>query len=102
MSQMEWLILFTGYQAPGADEPPELDRLMVQKGLFLLRQMDTIPEAEAYVFHPDDFGPASYQIYHDTDELLNTHLLRETRQGGPRWWYYQATPAGREVARELA
>jgi hypothetical protein len=102
VSQLEWLILFVGYQAPGADEPPELDRLMLQKGLFLLRQAGAIPEQEAYDFRPDDFGPVSYQIYQDTDELLATHLLRETRQGGPRWWYYQATPAGRAVAADLA
>jgi hypothetical protein len=103
MSRLDWFILFAGYVAPGTTEPPELSPVEIQKGLFLLQQVAALSNAEAYDYQAYDWGPVAPEIYTDTNELLKTHLLAKSSQGPfGRFWYYQATPTGRQVAGYLA
>jgi hypothetical protein len=91
----DWLLLlFDGAQRP-------LDRVRIQKSLFLFAERSKAPAAEKYDFVPYHYGPFSFEVYPDLDVLVGQGLLRvelEEAATSPR---YSLTGSGARSVAEL-
>jgi uncharacterized protein len=91
----DWLLLlFDGAQRP-------LDRVRIQKTLFLFAERSRAPGAEKYDFVPYHYGPFSFDVYPDLDRLVQQGLLRvelEPAATSPR---YTLTGAGDRAVEDL-
>jgi len=88
----DWLLLLAAAGGEGA----VVDPIRVMKGTFLLtqelvkRQKDSPYEFVAY-----HYGPCSFDVYRDLDDLVSKGLLaREYSSASRRWPVYRVTPAG--------
>jgi hypothetical protein len=91
----DWLLLLFD----GAAQP--LDRVRIQKSLFLFAERSKASSSEKYAFVPYHYGPFSFDIYPDLDRLVAQGLLRlevETTSTSPR---YALTGAGVSAVEEL-
>ncbi len=95
MVPRDWLmLLFDGAQRT-------LDRVRIQKSMFLFAQRSKAPGTEKYDFVPYHYGPFSFDIYPDLDRLVEQGLLRrefEATSSSPR---YSLTGAGLRVVESL-
>lgn len=95
LQPIDWLLLlFDG--APGP-----LDRVRIQKSLFLFAERSKALGSEKYEFVPYHYGPFSFAIYPDLDRLVERGLLRfelEAAASSPR---YALTGAGARAVAEL-
>jgi len=92
----DWLLLLFD----GAARP--LDRVRIQKSLFLFAERSKALASEKYDFVPYHYGPFSFGIYPDLDRLVAQGLLRlelETASTSPR---YALTAAGVSAVEELS
>jgi len=91
----DWLLLlFDGSARP-------LDRVRIQKSLFLFAERSKAIGREKYDFVPYHYGPFSFAIYPDLDRLVAQGLLRlevETTSTSPR---YGLTAAGVSAVEDL-
>ena len=91
----DWLLLLFD----GAAQP--LDRVRIQKSLFLFAERSKALGSEKYDFVPYHYGPFSFDIYPDLDRLVAQGLLRlevTTTSTSPR---YALTAAGVSAVEEL-
>jgi uncharacterized protein YwgA len=89
----DWLLLMFD----GAAQP--IDRVRVQKSMFLFAQRSKAPAYEKYAFEPYDYGPFSAAIYPDLERLESSGLLRaDERSRSPA---YHLTALGRDAAQRL-
>lgn len=92
----DWLVLLFDR----AGEP--LDRVRVQKSMFLFAERSKAPAGEKYEFRPYHYGPFSSQIYRDLDQLVAEGRLRlETDHDGSGSPRYSLTGTGRRTVDEL-
>src|SRR2546427_10666025 len=77
MSSLDWLTLFAAYEGTIEEAQPQLDRLALHKGLFLLTKATDLPESEAYTFLPGPYGPDSPDLARDLDLLVGDGSLSE-------------------------
>ena len=92
MEKSDWLLLAIG---DGTIEP-----VQVQKLMFLFAKESDVPEDEAYSFVPYDWGPCSFDIYSDLDDLINSEVV--DRYSTSRGWNcYGLTEKGRQLTAEL-
>ena len=91
----DWLLLlFDGAQRP-------LDRVRIQKSLFLFAERSKALGSEKYDFVPYHYGPFSFDIYPDLDRLVEQGHLRlelEAASTSPR---YALTGAGARAVEDL-
>ena len=91
----DWLLLlFDGAAGP-------LDRVRIQKSLFLFAQRSKAPGGEKYDFVPYHYGPFSFDVYPDLDVLVGRGLVRleyEPTSTSPR---YSLTGSGAHAVEEL-
>jgi uncharacterized protein len=91
------LLLFISF-----DHPPEgVDRVRIQKGMFLFAQEAAVADGEKYQFVPYSYGPMSTQIYRDLELLVDRELIEERPVEGQSWVRYEATEKGLHRSREL-
>lgn len=91
----DWLLLLFD----GASRP--LERVRIQKSLFLFAERSKAVGSEKYDFVPYHYGPFSYAIYPDLDALVEKGLVRVepgTTSSSPR---YSLTGAGARAVEEL-
>ena len=91
----DWLLLLLD----GAQQP--LDRVRIQKSMFLFAERSKAPDSEKYSFRPYHYGPFSFDLYPDLDGLVRDGLLRQEsdpRSSSPR---YSLTSTGRQTAAHL-
>lgn len=92
MEKHDWLLLAIGN---GVIEP-----VQVQKLMFMFAQETGVPADEAYEFVPYNWGPCSFEIYSDMDDLINTGVVeRYTTNRG--WSRYGLTDEGRAKVERL-
>lgn len=72
--------------------------IQIMKGLFLIKKEQN-PE-DFYSFVPYLYGPCSFDIYRDLNELTNEGLIT-TVKSRQKWNYYRITPSGRELCKEI-
>jgi hypothetical protein len=90
----DWLLLLFH----GAGKP--VDRVRIQKAMFLFAQRSKASDHEKYEFEPYDYGPFSAAIYSDLARFEAADLIR--REGSARSPAYSLTTIGREAAGRLA
>jgi hypothetical protein len=79
-----------------------MDRVRVQKALFLFAQRSKAPDEQKYKFVPYRFGPFSWDIYPDLDRLVLAGLLTQEAVSWMSSPVYTLTRRGRTKADELA
>jgi len=91
MERSMWLMsfLFAGEQKP-------MDTIRIMKGLFIVGQESPKPLPSYYEFEPYLYGPCSFEVYGDLDELLKAGLVEEHR---PYYRSYCLTAKGTEKAK---
>lgn len=75
VSPRDWLLILLD----GADQP--LDRIRIQKAMFLFAQVSKAPAEEKYTFRPYHYGPFSFAIYPDLEDLVRLGLIRAEAAG---------------------
>lgn len=91
----DWLLLLFD----GADGP--IDRVRIQKAMFLFAQGSQAPASEKYHFEPYHYGPFSFQIYPDLATLIREGLIRGEEVPWLSTPVYSLTRLGREGVEEL-
>jgi hypothetical protein len=92
----DWLLLlFNGVRQP-------LDRVRIQKSMFLFAERSKAPDGEKYEFQPYHYGPFSFGIYPDLERLVEQGLVRlEPDPAGSGSPSYGLTGPGRERVEEV-
>lgn len=91
-------LLLACQHAAGDDERFPLDRVRLQKAVFLVTQ-GAADWADAYQYRPYNWGPFSSDLTHDTDALVAAGRLRVAP--GSRYGRYVTTDAGEAEAEQL-
>jgi hypothetical protein len=88
----DWLLLLLA----GAPEP--IDRVRIQKAMFLFAERSKAPADQKYAFEPYHYGPFSFAIYPDLATLQGEGLIQAEVRGWTRSPSYSLTPAGSDRA----
>lgn len=91
----DWLLLLFD----NADRP--IDRVRIQKAMFLFAQRSKAASSEKYNFQPYHYGPFSFEIYPDLEKLIAEGLVRGEQVPWLSTPVYSLTALGREQARGL-
>jgi uncharacterized protein YwgA len=91
----DWLLLLL------AEASDPLDRVRIQKSLFLFSKRSKAPAEEKYIFQPYLYGPFSSTIYRDLDRLAEEGKVRVELHEGAASPFYRLSPTGRKAATEL-
>ncbi len=89
-SELALLTISQLAENPGEQYP--LDRIRVQKAIFLLTQRGSPAWRSLYSYYPYNWGPYSSELSSDTDALVRAGLLENVP--GARYGQYRATPHG--------
>jgi DNA-binding PadR family transcriptional regulator len=93
LSPRDWLLLLL---LTGATE--SIDRVRIQKAMFLFAERSKAPASEKYSFEPYHYGPFSFGIYPDLATLQREGLIQAEVAGWTRSPSYTLTRAGVERA----
>ena len=86
MEKRDWLVMAIGDRM--------IEPVQLQKLLFLFAQEIRPPEREQYEFVPYNWGPCSFEIYADLEELIIDGLVERLRTDRG-WFRYALTQKGR-------
>lgn len=91
MTKKDWLLLAIG---------DSLQPIQIQKILFKFSKEAAATDDEVYQFKPYNWGPCSFDIYDDLQQLREDGLIESvpTSRG---WSVYHTTSSGVEVANRL-
>ncbi len=96
LSPRDWLLLLF------LEAPKAIDRVRIQKALFLFAKRSNAPEDQKYDFEPYNYGPFSFQIYPDLGSLVSGGALRAESVPWMNTPLYAVTDEGSSRAREIA
>ena len=91
------LLLCSG-QAATQDGPYPLDRIRMQKAVFLLTQRGAPEWAELYTYRPYDWGPYCRELTEDLNLLASNGLLRESPAQRSRYGQFMLSEQGQQLA----
>ena len=95
LSRRDWLL----FLFDGADLP--LDRVRIQKAMFLFAERSKAPAEQKYSFEPYNYGPFSFEIYPDLDWLSEQGHLAQAPVPWMSSPVYSLTAKGREAAKQV-
>jgi uncharacterized protein len=98
LTKRDWLILLLAYKG---EHGSALDPVRIQKGIFLMSQEGVIPKAERYEFEPYHYGPYSFELRGDADNLVRQDLADKLAVSGYTWGRYRLTDEGIDYATKL-
>lgn len=87
--------------AKGDAEAHPLDRIRMQKAVFLLIQRGSESWRHLYTYRPYDWGPYSGQLQADLDMLMFDGSLRVAPVAGRRYGCFETTATGEDRAEDL-
>jgi uncharacterized protein len=99
MNRTDLALLLMSHVAGSPAESYPLDRIRVQKGVFLLTQRGNPAWRPLYTYRPYNWGPYSSQLAIDTDAMLSRGYLESVP--GARHGQYRTTATGEDRARQL-
>ncbi len=100
MRSMDLPLLLASDEARTGDEPFPLDRIRMQKAVFLLTQRGSAEWATLYRYEPYNWGPYSSALAQHVDELVFTGRIGVEKHAGGRYGSYQVTALGQQDALE--
>ena len=92
MERDDWLLVAIGEDM--------IEPVQVQKTMFMFAQETEVPEAESYEFVPYNWGPCSFEIYTDLDDLIERGMVQRFPTG-LGWSSYGLTDEGKARAEGL-
>lgn len=92
-------LLLASSGARSADEPYPLDRIRMQKAVFLLVQRGSTGWRELYEYRPYAWGPYSSGLTADLTTMSTLRLIQVEGVPGSRYGCYRTTPEGEAAAR---
>ncbi|MBK5218926.1 MAG: hypothetical protein JJE35_03955 [Thermoleophilia bacterium] len=98
VTKRDWLIFLLAYKGENGSA---LDPVCIQKGMFLLSQEGVIPESERYEFEPYHYGPYSFELREDADNLVRQNLADKLAVSGYTWGRYRLTGDGIDYATQI-
>lgn len=94
-------LLLASDHCASPDEVEPLDRLRMQKGVFLLAMRGRPEWKQSFGFTPYDWGPYSFDLASTVESLLADGLLAKEVVPGRRYSRYRTTQAGERLIAEL-
>jgi uncharacterized protein YwgA len=94
-------LLLASDRCASADEAEPLDRLRMQKGVFLVAMRGRPEWRQAFEFTPYDWGPYSFDLASTVESLLADGLLAKEAVQDRRYSRYRTTQAGERLIAEL-
>lgn len=94
-------LLLASDACAGPDEAEPLDRLRMQKGVFLLAVRGPGDWNHLFDFTPYDWGPYSFDLAATVENLVAGGLLEKEPFPGRRYMRYRTTQAGEQLIRQL-
>lgn len=98
MNRNELALAIMSQLAGGPGEQHALDRIRVQKAVFLLTQRGNPNWRELYDYRPYNWGPYSSQLAADMDTLVGQGLAEVVEVPGSRYGAYRTTAEGEAAA----
>lgn len=95
LSPQDWLLILL------TSDGESIDRVRIQKAMFLFAELSKAPANEKYTFEPYHYGPFSFGIYPDLASLQREGLIQAELVGWTRSPSYSLTRAGLERAAAL-
>lgn len=86
-------VLLCSEQASTADGPHPLDRIRMQKAVFLVTQQSSMPW-HRYEYEPYNWGPYSQDLSDDLQDCQSARLVTLSFASGARYGRYLLTPDG--------
>lgn len=95
-----WILplLLCSRQAATADGQHPLDRIRMQKAVFLLTRRGALGWRELYAYKPYDWGPYCRDLVDDLDALAAQGLVRVSQSMGTKYGPYVLTEQGQALA----
>ena len=94
MNRSDLALAMMSQLASNAGELYPLDRIRVQKAMFLLARRGSPGWRELYRYKPYNWGPYSSQLAADMDSLVRQGLVEVEEVGGSRYPRYRTTAEG--------
>lgn len=94
-------LLLASDASAGPSEAEPLDRLRMQKGVFLSAKRGPANWSELYSFTPYDWGPYSFDLASMLEHLVADGLLEKEAFPGKRYLRYRTTASGERVIQNL-
>lgn len=91
MQRGDWLLSLLYASGPKGNQVEPLDTIRIMKGLFITKQESGKPLENFYNFEPYLYGPCSFEVYDDIQNLLGSGLVEENR---PCYRSYRLTQRG--------
>jgi uncharacterized protein YwgA len=95
-------LLLASDQCATADESEPLDRLRIQKGVFLLAMRGPAQWSRLFQFAPYDWGPYSFDLASTVEHLLSRGMLAKEAVPGRRYMRYRTTSVGEHLIDQLS
>ena len=74
--------------------------IQIMKALFLLKMELGLSDSEFYRFEPYLYGPCSFEVYSDLENLIKEGLV-VTIPSSSTWTYYRVTSKGSDKAEKI-
>ncbi len=94
MNRADLPLLLAADELAPAQEPEALDRLRLQKGVFILQMAGDERWRNLFDFEPWDWGPFSRELTREIAQLVNDNLLEIESVPGRRYPRYRTTYEG--------
>lgn len=94
-------LLLASTRFAAGDESQPLDRVRMQKGVFLLQMRGSEAWRGLFDFEPYDWGPYSRQLSSSVSHLLVDGMLEQDQQTSSGYSAYRTTPAGERAVSDL-
>lgn len=91
-------LLLASSQAQQGEEPYPLDRVRMQKAIFLATMRGSSTWSDMYSYRPYNWGPYSGRLVSDLGELVSSGTLTLESHPGGRYDRYEATAQGEQEA----
>lgn len=95
------VLLCSPQAAARGDGSHPLDRVRMQKAIFLLIQRGPAAWRSAYTYRPYNWGPYCGDLSHDVNRLIESGVIRLSHADGATYGRYQLTEAGEAVADDI-
>lgn len=95
------LLLASDTNASSAEAEP-LDRLRMQKGVFLLAERGPAEWNRLFEFTPYDWGPYSFDLASIVEQLVADGMLEKEAFPGRRYLRYRTTSTGEHLIKRIS
>jgi hypothetical protein len=94
LNRSDLALVMMSQLASGAGEQYPLDRIRIQKAMFLLTRRGNPDWRELFKYRPYNWGPYSSQLAADMDSLVRQGLVEVEEVRGNQYPRYRTTAAG--------